>query len=207
MGWRRLREGAALTYVLGQRVALDRPPGERAITGVGDPRCHALIVRPQTEDSVEDWLASHGIDGWHPVEKRLVVVRGRRVTRTRRYLPGYVFAEFPGPVIWHRVFERGLVVDVVRMRSGRAGRLSPADLVALRQMRSIDAAAQARIEQARRFNVGDSVRIAAGPLEGEECEIVALGHGEAIVSLRMFGGLREVSVSLSSVRKSQSLAR
>jgi transcription antitermination factor NusG len=167
----------------------------------GPARWYALIVRPQAEGKAEAWLQVQGVHAFHPVTYRTVRVRGKAVTRTSRYLPGYVFARFPGEMIWHRVAANNHVADCIRMASGQPGILRPSDLTALYAMRDRDEEARQRERHARAIRPGNTVRILSGIFEGAETEVVEIRAGKAIVRLTLFGTPRDAEVDISQLGK------
>lgn len=172
----------------------------------GDPRWHALIVIPQKEAAAEAVLARHGVYSFHPVTTRTTRVRGKRRTVQSRYLPGYVFARFPGPVIWHRLMASPLIADAVRHSSGWPAVLAPQDLERLHAMRAIDEAEAERERQAKVIRRGDRVRILSGAFEGEEVEVLALDGGAVKVRMCIMGAELPVQIVFAGVEKIQPLS-
>ncbi len=196
-----------MIHQTGFRIGQVLPPAvlpPRALFVPGEERWHALMVMPQTENRVGEDLAAAGAYAFHPVEHRTRRVRGIEVTRTSRYLPGYVFARFPGEPIWHRIFRdprtsERRVRDVVRSASGAPARLHPDDLHALHAMRDVDRDARRRAAEAAMLKVGDAVKVA---LFGDEaCEVVTIKGGTATIRMRILGGERDVAVTLASLTR------
>jgi transcription antitermination factor NusG len=171
----------------------------------GDPRWHALIVIPQKEQATEAMLARHGVYSFHPVTTRTVRIRGKRKTVQSRYLPGYVFARFPGPVLWHKLVASPLVADAVRHSSGWPAALMPGDLERLHAMRAMDEAEAERQRQAKMIRRGDRVRILSGAFEGEEVEVMSLANGAVHVRMCILGSELPVQIVFSGVEKIQPL--
>ncbi len=171
------------------------------IVGAGPSRWHALTVQPQREDQVESWLSRRGVYGFHPVLRHATRVRGKVREYDRRYVPGYVFARFPGVAVQHRVMLCPWVTGAICSEGGYWGVLDPSGLRAIHAMRKIEAAhAEARAAKlaARRraaiVQVGDGAMFRAGPLAGLRGEVVELPTiGGALVRLQVFG--REVDVA------------
>lgn len=180
-------------------------PSAGAFWTEGDPRWHALIVPPQREEAAEAMLARHGVYSFHPVTVRTVSVRGKRKRVVSRYLPGYVFARFPGPVIWHRLMASPVVADAVRHSSGWPAVLMPADLERLHAMRAIDEAEEERRRQAAIIRRGDRVRILSGAFEGDEVEVLSLDNGAVQVRMCILGSELPVQIVFSGVEKIQPL--
>lgn len=162
----------------------------------GPARWHALRVRRMREDQVEAWLARHGVYAFHPVVRRRVRVRGAVRDYDRRYLPGYVFARFPGPPAVHLVMACPWITGALCRTGGEWGVLDPDGLRAIHAMRRLDAdrreaqaAARARAIQAAQLRAGDQALFRAGPLADYCAEVVELtADGGARVQLRLFGG-------------------
>lgn len=176
-------------------------PARTAIYEDGAAGWFALITRPQKERAVEGWLAARGVYSFHPVLVRATRIRGKVVRSERRYLPGYVFARFPGAPVCHAVMAFPMINDAIRMADGRWGLLDGGDLRRLHGMRSVDveAARQERKDadrrrQAVRPRVGHGALFRSGPLAGQRCEVVSLDAvGGAVVRVTMFGGSSRVA--------------
>lgn len=164
-------------------------------------RWHALTVLPQAEATTEAWLKARGVYSFHPVTRRVVTIRGKKVSRTKRLLPGYVFARFPGIMAWHAVKGCVHIAGCIRMASGEPGILRPDDLTALHAMRDRDDEAREEQRRAAIIRPGDKVRILSGLWSDEQTEVIAIRHGKAIVRLTMFGAEREVEVEQAAMVK------
>lgn len=166
-------------------------------------RWHALMTLPQAEAKTEAWLKARGVYSFHPVTRRVVTIRGKAVSRVSRYLPGYVFARFPGEMVWHRVHACAHVHDCIRMASGQPGILRPDDLTALHAMRDRDDEAREAQRHAAMIRRGDKVRILSGLWQDSApTEVVEIGeNGKAKVRLVMFGAERLVEVDMTAMIK------
>jgi transcription antitermination factor NusG len=161
----------------------------------GPGRWHALRVAPQREDQVEHWLGLRGVRAFHPVLRRVTRRCGREQAYDRRYLPGYVFARFPGEALVHRVLACPWIGGALCRSGGDWGILEPGKMRSIYAMRKLDAAqreaqaaAKARAREARQLRVGDGAMFRAGPLEGMTGEVVALSAaGGATLRLVLFG--------------------
>lgn len=162
----------------------------------GPRRWHALRVVPLAEARVEAWLEARGVEAFHPVVVRQVRERGKLVRRERRYLPGYVFARFPGAPVVHAVTGHRDILGAICRASGEWGVLDPASLQAIRAMRRLDAgidaqrrADRARVRQALRVRAGDVALFQAGVFAGRSAEVVDLrADGGAVLRFKLFGG-------------------
>lgn len=181
--------------------------GRRAIYhGDGGPRWHALITHTQRDDEAEHWLHLRGVYAFHPIRRRATRLRGKVMEYKRRYIPGYVFARFPGAAIPHRVMSCPFISGVVTMQSGDWGILRPADLRKLYAMRDLDRAQEsermAKRKRARGIKAGDRVRILSGLwYEGQETEVLDVQGGMARVMVHMFGTQMEAHADVARLRK------
>jgi len=181
-----------LDLQVGDRVA--SPVTDTAIFTDGVPRWFALRVAAQREEQAEAWLARRGVYAFHPVTKRRSVIKGRVREYHRRYLPGYVFARFPGAPVVHKVMACPFVIGALALSGGAWGVLDPRDLQAIHAMRKVDeAAAVARRDAKRRRRVslrpGDAAMFSAGVFSEMRCEVVGLkADGGVVVRVALFGG-------------------
>ena len=167
----------------------------------GPAQWHCLRVMPQREDDCEAWLDRRGVYAFHPVTVRHETVRGQCVKRVSRFIPGYVFARFPGRIVWHVVKDSPFVADAIRLRDGRIAALAECDLTALRAMSDRERRERERKAAAQMIRLGDRVRISAGPFEGHDVEILSLKAGRATFRIRLFGGDIPAEVALENVVK------
>lgn len=189
------------------------PPVARAdLVNDGPARWHALRVAPQREDQAEDWLRRRGVYAFHPVLRRVVVRMGRRSEQQRRYLPGYVFARFPGVAVISRVMACPWITGAICLSGGEWGILDPKDLQAIHYMRATDRKARAAEAEAaelrrrrRMILPGQAAMFRSGPLAGQSCEVAEIdAQGGARVVLRLFGHQQMVqarTVDLVPIRK------
>lgn len=173
------------------------PPasGRVALFEPGPAGWYALRVAPQREGWVEARLALFGVLGFHPVTTQTVQRRGMRKRLVTRYLPGYVFARFPGWPVIHQVLAVPHVLGALAVEDGRWAMIKPDDLRSLYGMRDRDAqiedaikAEAARRRAANALRSSDSALFRSGPLAGRSCEVVEIsGAGDVRVRLRLFG--------------------
>jgi len=173
------------------------PPasGRVALFEPGPAGWYALRVAPQREGWVEARLALFGVRAFHPVLTRTVVRKGIRKRQVSRYLPGYVFARFPGWPIIHEVLAVPHVLGALTVQSGDWAMIAPEDLQALYSMRDRDEAIEevrkaevARRRAARALYPGGAALFRSGPFGGSKCEVVEIeGTGKVRVRLRIFG--------------------
>ncbi|GHF71083.1 hypothetical protein GCM10017056_47500 [Seohaeicola zhoushanensis] len=173
--------------------------GNRAIFSVGPQRWYALRVPPQREDQAEAWLLRRGVYAFHPVLSRRSVQHGRVREYQRRYLPGYVFARFPGDPLEHLVAGTPFILGALCRSSGHWGILRPQGLRAIYAMRKIDAASEEARKAVRRrqlLHPGDRALFHTGPFAEFPCEVIEIkADGGAKVRLQLFG--REILADAS----------
>ncbi len=175
------------------------------VYATGEPRWHAVMVKPQKEAAAQAWLGQCGVYSFFPVTTRERKWQGKRKILTSRYLPGYLFARFPGIPIAHKIMARDrLIRDFMRLRDGRIGILAPADLEALHAMRAQDEEAKERQRQAALIRTGDRVRILYGILDGIDSEVLEIKGPMAVVRLVMFGSERTADVDIGKLAKAPS---
>ena len=168
---------------------------DRALWSDGPRGWYALRVAPQAEVKVESWLARFGVESFHPCLMRQVRVRGALRQYRSAFLPGYVFARFPGLPMAHRVRAQGDVHGAITLSSGEWAMIDTASMRGLLNMRDRAAALEsdraaegARLRALKSVRAGDRALFMAGPLVGQRCEVVELtGAGAATVRLRLFG--------------------
>lgn len=167
----------------------------------GPPRWHCLVVSAQRETHAERWLDLRGVYSFHPITERYKVIKGKRRRFVKRYLPGYVFARFPGDIITHRVVGTPFIRDMIRLSDGRPACLNPHDLRQLHAMRDIDTQQQNARAEAKRIRKGDRIRIVSGVLAGTETEALELSNGKVHFTIQMFSADQEATASLSDIEK------
>ncbi|WP_179209147.1 transcription termination/antitermination protein NusG [Haematobacter genomosp. 1] len=169
-----------------------------AVFGAGPARWHALRVAPQREDQAEAWLRRRGVYAFHPVLMHKVRRMGKVREYARRYLPGYVFARFPGEAVPHRLVGRcGITGALMYRLSGSWAILKPSDLQALHDMRKIDAetaqerrAIRSATRRALTVHPGGTALFREGAFSGMRCEVVELlADGGAKVRVNVFGAM------------------
>lgn len=171
-----------------------------ALFDPGPPLWFALLVRAQREVAAERWLALRGVYGFHPVRGARVRRRGRVICRDSCYLPGYVFARFPGWPVVHRVTGGPFVTGAVSRANGEWGVLDPAELQAIHRMRAVDDAIEARRalrRMPRPFTLGQPAQLRHGPLAGQAGEVVEMPtSGRLTLRLMLFS--REMLVEVDA---------
>ena len=169
----------------------------------GEARWHALTVLSQKEAAVVAWLAQNGIYAFYPIRRKPVTLRGKVIQRALRYLPGYVFARFPGEPVCHRVTAHRHVTGAVRMADGVTwGILNPHDLTRIHAMRDLEDAHAAQRREARRIKPGDRVTILSGLWgDGQKVEVHQIRSGAVLFEIEMAGRIVRGEAALENVEK------
>lgn len=192
---------------LGQTIQSDPSQWDRRpiyITGAfcGHPRWHALQVSPQKERATEAWLALRGVEAFHPVKARPTVSHGVRRTIESAYLPGYVFARFPGRALRSRVMDFPPIKGAICTQNGHWGIIRPRDIRQLYAMRSAEAAANERKNRAAMLKRGDKVKVLEGLwADGQEVEVLEIRSGKARFKIHMFGADVDAEADIDGLRK------
>jgi len=151
---------------------------------------------------VAAWLKLRGVEAFHPVKERTTVRRGVRRTIESAYIPGYVFARFPGRVLRARVLAFPHITGAITMESGHWGIIRPKDIRQLYAMRSMEAQVNERKAAAARIKAGDRVKVLEGLwMDGQEVEIREIRAGRARFKLHMFGADIDAEASVDALRK------
>lgn len=167
------------------------------------PRWYALIARPQKEAAARAWLDRHGVVSFYPVTDARKMRRGKPVHYERKYLPGYLFAQFPGEPVWHVLLASPFVHDVIRLHNGTPGILHPDTLQRLHAMRQMDQEIEVKRRYRKMIRVGDRAKVRSGPFEGFEVETVEVdaASGKGKFAIMLFGGPSNAEMSLDQVEK------
>ncbi len=179
-----------MTYQIGQKFTYRPSP---MIVMAGSQTWFGLRGNPQCEGKAKAWLKRH-VDrsySFFPVTKAR-----KKMPRTsigwvdyeRRYLPGYLFARFPGEPIWNRLFDQcPFIFDVIRYteRPDTPAIIDPRSLDALHAMRSLDEENKAKAAARRTVRRGDKVNF---NIAGKDYQVVEV--------MEIKGTLGKVKVNL-----------
>lgn len=180
----------------------DRQPIYRGGAFAGHPRWHGLMVRPQREAATVAWLELRGVYAFYPVTAKRRIVRGKPLEYESKYLPGYVFARFPGRAIINRVMACPFISGALTVESGAWGIIRPLDMRKLHAMRSTDAQQQEQKAQAAKIQKGDRVKVLEGLWqEGQTVEVIEVRAGKARFKIHMFGADIEAEADVDRLRK------
>lgn len=185
-------------YALGDAA----PPRVRAplLRRPGLLRWHALLVYPRRETAAKAWLEQRGVYAFFPVAVVRLAYRHRYREITRAYLPGYLFAKFPGEPAWHEVIGSPFIHNTLRRHNGEPGILHPETMESLKAMRTTDDMLAERRQAATTIRRGCKVRFVRGPFEGWEVEVVDAPTEDGFsFRIAMLGGAVPGTASIGDV--------
>lgn len=181
----------------------DVASAETAASSGGEKKWFAVKVQSGREDSIRDAVERRvkieGLDAYVgkivvPVERTTEIVKGKKVTRTRKLYPGYIFVEVEfNDKILYLFRETPGVGDFVGAGVNKKPIPMPAaDVQKLLQQRE-EVVAKAQVPKIK-FDKGERVKIKDGMFAGMEGEIsnILEAKGRVEVMLKVFG--REVPV-------------
>lgn len=175
---------------------------------------HVVYVEPQHERKViDDIVEDLGFEAYAPMEKRMILKRGRRVEDNRPLFARYIFAGVdPYKQGWQEILDVDGVVDVL----GRP----PMDIAMLpscipgswvRALQRAEAAGDfdRTMNNASQFNVGEKVTVSEGPFVGMEAviqEFIAklkssTAKKRAKVLMAFMGRMSAVEVDITTLEK------
>lgn len=153
------------------------------------------------EQKAQDWLHRRGVASFYPVTRRKAIRRGMARWHESRFLPGYLFAEFPGDPIWHKVVASGCISGTLCMSNGNPGIIVPRDLVQLHAMRHRSDEINETRKIAETIHPGDSAMVIDGLFKGQRVEVISVTNGRVTFGLTMFGSDRTAEVSQDMLDK------
>ena len=176
------------------------------ITNGSDVGWYCLLVRPQREQRVMDWLKQFGVYSFHPVQKKWRVrrtakpIKGSTVQgdgregyfHERSILPGYVFSKFTGVPRWHILRDMPNISGVLG-HQGAPITLQYNDLQTLHELRRRQDVMDENLVSSDVvvFSPGDEVRVTDGVgLDGFVREVTSANPTKEVAylaGLSMFG--------------------
>ena len=151
-------------------------------------------MKPRTEKRVVEALAALRAFRYLPLLKKVSKVQRRKVVRYLPVFPGYVFTRLD-PDGRRQVLSTRLVVRAIKVAEPRR---------MIHQLRQIEHASKlpADLRIVQRFEVGESVRVIAGPLRGVEGQVVRRGaEATLVLSVDILGRALEASISPADLQK------
>lgn len=160
------------------------------------PVWNVLIVPPQKERAVREYLRARDIYAFYPSETSTRVLRGKKIETERPVVSQHVYAQFRQQPQWDVMKRVHRLISGVMCQGGTPIKVHP-DII--RHLQGLTVEAQ-RINEARaemlRVRPGDKATIISGPLAGFMVDVVDIKQGEAIISLMMGGRVKAATASL-----------
>lgn len=164
------------------------------------PVWHALIVPPQKENAVREYLRARDIYAFYPSEKGVRHIRGKRIEWEKPIVTQHVYAQFRQAPQWD-VMKRThrLITNVY----GVGGTPMPIHRDIIRHLQGLTVEAE-RLREARaemlRVRAGDKAVFIEGPLKGFVVNIEDVRGGEAWFNFILGGNSRASVKSLERVQ-------
>ena len=160
------------------------------------PVWHVLIVPPQKERAVREYLRKRDIYAFYPSEATTRTIKGRKIENERPIVSQHVYAQFKQAPQWDVMKAVHRLITGVMCHAGQPIKVHP-DVI--RHLQGLTVEAQ-RLKEARaemlRVRPGDKATIIAGPLAGFAVDVLDVKNGEAIISLIMGGRVKASIASL-----------
>jgi transcription antitermination factor NusG len=187
-----------MTYQVGMRLPPAEPRRMLCNTEI-EPTWLIVEVRGGIEYKVRDKFAEFGIRSFFPGRIHVFHRNGRRQSKERATVTGYLFMHL----------DRLPNVDVMRERvpgfyrvctsQGRFITVAPAKIQELNGMTAEESALEERRRDAVRVRVGDTATILEGALKGYTVDVKSIHNGEAIIALAFGGKVKADLASLARV--------
>lgn len=159
---------------------------------------HILRCAPQRER----WLANElrvalGLHTYVPIERNVIVRRGKKIEVPRPLVPGYVFAMGIGEAAWRDVAETRHVTGWLTI-NGRPAPIKDAEIGLIRSMERLHNKA---LHDRRVFKVGERVRVSDSPFASMDVLLRSVRGSTATIEVQMLGSTRGVKVPVSQLEK------
>lgn len=171
------------------------------------PIWHALIVPPQKELAVREYLRAQGVFSFFPSENRVRVHKGRRIEREHPLVTRHVYAQFRQAPQWDVMkLRRRLIHGVFCVREEPV--IIPAAIIKRLQGLTVEAEKlvmakeELRRQRAAAMLVkpGDRAEVVSGPLGGFMVDVLEVKGGEAWFQFLTGGKGRASADSLAPIR-------
>jgi transcriptional antiterminator NusG len=170
---------------------------------------HVAHVAPRAERDVAEDIEQLGLEPYVPMEKLIVVRRGRRLDSARALLSSYVFfRRDPHRQAWQDVLDVEGVVDVLMASQTIPGYIPAAWIEAMRKAEAVGIFDRTTRSPSQ-FRVGETIRISDGPFEGFNGLIEefiakmrsATASKRAKIAVQFMGRITKVDLDLTSIEK------
>lgn len=150
----------------------------------------------------ERWLANElrvslGLHTYVPIERNVVVLRGKKIERSRPLVPSYVFALGVEDEVWRDIAETRHVTGWLSI-NGRPAPVSDAEVHLIRSMERLH---NKSLHDRRTFKVGDRVRVQDGSFASMNALLRAVRGSQATIEVHMLGSTRNATVKVDQLEK------
>lgn len=173
------------------------------------PLWHVAYTAPRAERDVSEGIEQLGLEPYMPMERRVVVRRGRKFDEGRPLLSSYVFfRRDPHRQAWQDVLDVDGVVDVLMASPLIPGYIPAAWIEAMRKAEAVGIFDRTT-KNSSQFRVGETIRISDGPFEGFNGLIEefiakmrsATASKRAKIAVQFMGRITKVDLELTSIEK------
>ena len=158
----------------------------------------------RAKESIENLMKTHklesAVDEILVPEKDVVeVVKGKKITRSKKFYPGYIFIQMDlTDQVWHLIRGISNVINFVGGGKGHPPEVPPAQIEAMQgQMKGDTRGPEVRFS----FSVGESVMVIDGPFKGFSGIVkeVHQDKGRIKIEVSIFGGPTPVELDFAQV--------
>lgn len=151
----------------------------------------------------ERWVAAElrrslGLHSYVPIERNVLVLRGKKIERPRPLMPGYVFALGIHNGIWRDIAETRHVLGWLKVDGGEACSLTENEMTSIRDAERLH---NQVLHDRRVFRIGERVRAKAGPFSSIESLLRSVRGSTATIEVPMLGSMRTAKVKLDDLEK------
>ena len=159
----------------------------------------------RAKNSIENLVKTHELEGFVgdiliPEKDTVEVFKGKKVTRSKKFYPGYIFVQMHlTDEVWHLIKRGSNVINFV----GKGQKGWPQE-VPLQQIETIQSKVQEDLSKPSEhvaFAVGESVMVIDGPFKGFNGIVkeVSQDKGRVKIEVSIFGGPTPVELDFSQV--------
>jgi transcription antitermination factor NusG len=164
---------------------------------------HVATTRPFSELIAERHLEQQRFQAFNPKCLDMRIVRGRRVTVEKPYIPGYIFINFDDTAEnWQSInYTRGIISLIYASPEHPAVVKPDAMQILIDRCSGGQYITEHEIDQhiAKLVPIAATVRITSGPFDGLHGIVKWSHHHRVAVLMRFLGVVREIDISAKAV--------